>query len=209
IGAPAHGVLTGTAPNLTYMPDAGFSGTDSFEFTVSDGRFTSAVATVEITVPAPVVTVTGDLPPGGEITVAGSGLPGGIALDVELHSDPVALGAVQAAADGTFTVTATLPATVPAGAHTVVVLLDGVEAATAAVTVAAAPVVEEPVVEEPAGQEPAGEESAVEDVPTDGAGVGEALPAAGGEPPYGLAALASALLLAGVLLVLRRRRVGA
>ncbi len=48
--APAHGTLSGTAPNLTYTPDSGFVGQDSFTFTVSDGHGGSATATVTITV---------------------------------------------------------------------------------------------------------------------------------------------------------------
>jgi len=47
---PAHGTLSGTAPDLTYTPDADFHGTDSFTFTLSDGTLTSAAATVSITV---------------------------------------------------------------------------------------------------------------------------------------------------------------
>ena len=47
---PAHGTLSGTAPNLTYTPAAGFFGTDSFTFTVNDGELTSAPATVSIRV---------------------------------------------------------------------------------------------------------------------------------------------------------------
>ena len=47
---PLHGVLTGTAPSLTYSPNLNFNGSDSFTFTVSDGTLTSAVATVSITV---------------------------------------------------------------------------------------------------------------------------------------------------------------
>ena len=47
---PAHGTVTGTAPNLTYTPTAGYSGADSFSFTVSNGTNTSAAATVSITV---------------------------------------------------------------------------------------------------------------------------------------------------------------
>ena len=50
VSTPAHGTLTGTAPNLTYRPAANFHGTDSFTFTVSDGTATSAPATVSITV---------------------------------------------------------------------------------------------------------------------------------------------------------------
>ena len=47
---PAHGTLSGTAPNLTYTPDAGFVGLDAFTFTASDGKDTSAAATAMITV---------------------------------------------------------------------------------------------------------------------------------------------------------------
>lgn len=47
---PAHGTLSGTEPNLTYTPDALFSGEDSFQFTVFDGFNTSAPATVTINV---------------------------------------------------------------------------------------------------------------------------------------------------------------
>ena len=50
VDGPANGVLTGTAPNLTYTPNANFSGADSFTFTVSDELSTSAPATVSITV---------------------------------------------------------------------------------------------------------------------------------------------------------------
>ncbi|MDD2764572.1 MAG: Ig-like domain-containing protein [Opitutaceae bacterium] len=47
---PAHGVLTGTAPNLTYTPAANFSGQDSFTYKITDGVLECAPATVIITV---------------------------------------------------------------------------------------------------------------------------------------------------------------
>ena len=47
---PAHGDLTGTAPNLLYTPDQNFNGADSFTFTATDGTTTSPAATVSITV---------------------------------------------------------------------------------------------------------------------------------------------------------------
>lgn len=50
VGVPAHGVLSGTAPNLTYTPGADFVGADSFQFTVNDGVVDSAAATVSISV---------------------------------------------------------------------------------------------------------------------------------------------------------------
>jgi hypothetical protein len=50
---PAHGTLSGTAPNLTYTPANGYSGPDSFTFTANDGSLTSAPGTVSITVGTP------------------------------------------------------------------------------------------------------------------------------------------------------------
>nr|MDP0502520.1 Ig-like domain-containing protein [Verrucomicrobiota bacterium JB025] len=47
---PSHGVLSGSAPLLTYTPESGFSGLDSFRFKVNDGEEDSALATVSITV---------------------------------------------------------------------------------------------------------------------------------------------------------------
>lgn len=47
---PDHGTLTGTAPALTYTPDEGYSGPDSFTYRVADGTVSSATATVEVTV---------------------------------------------------------------------------------------------------------------------------------------------------------------
>jgi hypothetical protein len=62
---PAHGVLTGTAPNLTYTPALDFSGADSFTFRVNDATADSAPATVAITVVA-ALAVTTTAPNGGE-----------------------------------------------------------------------------------------------------------------------------------------------
>ena len=50
LAAPAHGTLSGTAPDLTYTPDAGFLGTDTFTFKVNDGQVDSATATVTVEV---------------------------------------------------------------------------------------------------------------------------------------------------------------
>jgi RHS repeat-associated protein len=48
--APDHGSLTGVAPNLVYTAPTSFSGVTSFTYVVSDGRLSSAVATVTIQV---------------------------------------------------------------------------------------------------------------------------------------------------------------
>ncbi|RHW74844.1 Ig-like domain-containing protein, partial [Colwellia sp. RSH04] len=47
---PSHGELTGNAPELTYVPENNFNGTDSFTFKVSDGEFDSETVTVTIEV---------------------------------------------------------------------------------------------------------------------------------------------------------------
>jgi hypothetical protein len=76
--APTHGTLSGSAPNLTYTPAAGYSGSDSLSFTATNPGGTSAAAVVSITVlsPAPVAqsqmvtdTYNGTLP----ITLAATG----------------------------------------------------------------------------------------------------------------------------------------
>jgi hypothetical protein len=62
----AHGTLTGTAPNMTYTPDADFNGSDSFTFKLNDGKADSIdTGTISITITsvndAPVVTAGGTL----------------------------------------------------------------------------------------------------------------------------------------------------
>jgi hypothetical protein len=62
---PAHGVLSGTPPNLIYTPNANFTGTDMFSFRASDGMATSAVASITI-----IVTPLNDAPVAFNSTVA-------------------------------------------------------------------------------------------------------------------------------------------
>ncbi len=50
VSGPSHGALTGTTPNLTYTPTAGYNGADSFTFKANDGTNHSNIATVSITV---------------------------------------------------------------------------------------------------------------------------------------------------------------
>lgn len=47
---PTAGTLLGSAPDLTYAPNAGFTGTDEFAFAVTDGQGGSDVASVTVTV---------------------------------------------------------------------------------------------------------------------------------------------------------------
>src|SRR5437879_8284588 len=46
VAGPAHGALSGVAPNLTYTPAANYNGADSFTFKANDGTVNSNVATV-------------------------------------------------------------------------------------------------------------------------------------------------------------------
>ena len=48
--SPSNGNLSGTPPNVTYAPNFGYSGPDSFTFTANDGQTNSAPATISITV---------------------------------------------------------------------------------------------------------------------------------------------------------------
>ena len=66
VDGPIHGELSGTAPTVVYTPNSGYSGPDSFSFSVSDGSIDSLPAAVDITVipapadtTAPVITING------------------------------------------------------------------------------------------------------------------------------------------------------
>lgn len=50
INQTTNGTLSGSVPFLTYTPNNNYTGTDSFQFKVSDGEFDSNVAIVSITV---------------------------------------------------------------------------------------------------------------------------------------------------------------
>ncbi len=47
---PSHGTLTGTLPNITYLPVLNYNGLDSFTFKANDGELDSNIATVSITI---------------------------------------------------------------------------------------------------------------------------------------------------------------
>lgn len=52
VANPTNGSLSGTPPNVTYTPNANFTGDDSFSFTVNDGTVDSNTALVSVTVVA-------------------------------------------------------------------------------------------------------------------------------------------------------------
>jgi len=67
---PAHGTVTILGDVVTYTPEAGYSGSDSFDYTTTGPGGTSAPATVSITVTAPVLDLT---PPAGPLASGQAG----------------------------------------------------------------------------------------------------------------------------------------
>ena len=65
--SPTSGSLSGTGANRTYAPNVGFSGTDTFTFVATDGLASPNVATVTITVNAPVPALTNMNPTTGTV----------------------------------------------------------------------------------------------------------------------------------------------
>jgi len=69
--AASHGTASASGTSITYTPDAGYSGSDSFQYTATNGAGTSSAATVTITVSQPtlVLNLSGALP-GGTVGTA-------------------------------------------------------------------------------------------------------------------------------------------
>ena len=99
---PAHGLLSGTAPNITYTPSANYNGSDSVGFIVNDGTADSSTSTVNITVTAvndaPVATDTGISLPSGDIVT------GTLAVS-DAEGDNLTFSIVTAASNGTVDIT--------------------------------------------------------------------------------------------------------
>lgn len=133
--------------------------TTSHTFTgLADGNYRAAVRAVNTagespssppsdiaTVGAPIdqvkgeVTVDGELQPGAEVTVTGTGYAASVPeLVLELHSTPVQLATVATDADGGFSTTVTVPVDIEPGEHHLVVLYDGAEVTSTPVQLVAA-----------------------------------------------------------------------
>lgn len=112
VSSTTNGVLT-FAPNgyVKYVPNSGFSGTDSFSYRVTDGLFFGNTTTVTITVqPTPTavpdsyVTFASVLNVGSTTGLLVNDLPGQFVLSARLTSTP-ANGAVTVNPDGSFVYT--------------------------------------------------------------------------------------------------------
>ncbi|MFC5569283.1 putative Ig domain-containing protein [Lysobacter yangpyeongensis] len=66
--APTHGTAIASGTGITYQPDAGYAGADSFTYTATNQSGTSAPANVSITVSAPTIVVSP-----GSLSVATAG----------------------------------------------------------------------------------------------------------------------------------------
>jgi LPXTG-motif cell wall-anchored protein len=157
----ATGVDFGTTPasSFTVNDDGSITavapaGTDTVDVTVTTAvggtsatraadRFGYAAPVVvppitTITPSAPALDVPSGLHSGDVYTFTASHLTPGAQVEFVLHSNPIVLGTVTVAADGTATLTTALPAGV-SGSHTLEVVEGGVVVASAPVTIAADP----------------------------------------------------------------------
>lgn len=85
------------------------------------------------------LSVSGDLAPGASVTVDGTGFAANVPeLTLELQSTPTPLGTVATDAKGSFTTTVTIPESVEAGDHSIVVLFESTEITRTPVTITSA-----------------------------------------------------------------------
>ncbi len=98
VRAPAHGTLSGQAPELTYVPEANYHGEDSFTFRVTDGKQPSAEATVSLT-----VTPVNDPPvaQGGSVTTAEETAVAVVLSGADVEGEPLTYTVVTEPTHGT------------------------------------------------------------------------------------------------------------
>ncbi|MGF9565512.1 IPT/TIG domain-containing protein [Neorhizobium sp. BT27B] len=121
---PANGSTSVNGLTLSYTPNPGFSGNDSFDYTATNGGGTSAPATVTVTVVNPTLTLapaTGALPAaivgtaysqtittsGGTGTYAYTVTAGALPAGLSLSASGVIAGTPTAVASASFTITST------------------------------------------------------------------------------------------------------
>jgi predicted outer membrane repeat protein len=72
---PAHGTLTGSAPDIIYRPANGYSGTDSFVFRVTDRFGRADEGTISLAIPVPFTVAAGDTAGFIAAVIAANGTP--------------------------------------------------------------------------------------------------------------------------------------
>ena len=104
VAQPTNGTLSGTAPDLTYTPNADFNGADSFTITANDGTVDSLAATIDID-----VTPENDAPTANDATVdAVAGVAVAVPLTgQDVDGDALTFAVVTQPANGVLTGPAT------------------------------------------------------------------------------------------------------
>ncbi|MEO8223128.1 MAG: hypothetical protein ABI563_20385, partial [Specibacter sp.] len=147
---------------------------------------------------------------GSKITVTAKNLDAGESYELWIHSEPVKLATATAAADGTVSITATIPAGFAAGAHELTLEQEGTVLARTALVVTAATVVDPtpttPATPKPTAQATGAATTAPANNGSNTAGDADGLASTGAKVmlPAGIALLL--VLGGGVALVVTRRR---
>lgn len=114
-----------TEPSVSPTASASTSAEPSVTASASSSASGSATAG---TAGEPSVTLSGGkLAAGDKLVITASGFKPGSTATFTLHSDPIVLGTAVVAGNGTVTLSTTIPANVPAGAHTVIVSGTGID----------------------------------------------------------------------------------
>ena len=150
-----------------------------------------------LTLEAPSVTA------GDAVSLSGAGFAAGEKVLFELRSEPVSVGEATADADGALQASITIPASTPAGEHTLVAIRESGEEVAVGVTVAAA---ETPGGGSTPGDGDGGSDAGTGDADADDTGAQEGSLATTGADSVPYLVAAAMLLLAGLALVAIRRR---
>ncbi len=107
VGQPANGTVAFNSDgSFTYVPNAGFVGTDTFTYQASDGTLTSELGTVTVTVlPAAATppTAVNDSYTTGAGGTLGVIIPGVLANDISPSGTPLTATVVSQPTNGTLT----------------------------------------------------------------------------------------------------------
>ncbi|HET7843836.1 MAG TPA: Ig-like domain-containing protein [Xanthomonadales bacterium] len=101
VTTPANGTAVATGTSIAYTPRAGFTGTDTFSYTVSDGRGGTATATVTVTVTAPLNNPPVAVDDFVEINANTYAIVLPLANDSDPDGDPLTITAVGTPTNGT------------------------------------------------------------------------------------------------------------
>jgi len=105
---PAHGTLEGAAPDLVYVPEPSYSGTDTIVFKVNDGTSDSENAALAINLrPIPTAVAVADPTARGELTLTWANPAGASSSTIRVYRSQVAGSIGQRVASGIVTTTYT------------------------------------------------------------------------------------------------------